>query len=302
MIKPVNKFLLKAMLFALPVFILFELLFRLGLAPVVTNSDLFDAKVRHIKQQHIRDVKLMAIGSSITLYELKSDLIKRNFDIPYYNFASWGIQVSDMRVILNDYVNEYHPKYVIMCASIGEFRGPANESYLNYFNTPRFIRNNLPEYFYFKNYNSIHQLVWRKYFEYPINFDQCGGAELIIAPKDISHKKLDSRDVFPTRYTQANYIALDSIAGFLKAKGIKFIFAQAPIKKSYANTPLYQQRLQTHFDKCKQIVEGGSGIYLNYYNPAVFTDSLFVDQYHLQDVGARVFTKEAIKDLKAIIK
>jgi len=302
MTKPVNKFLLKALLFALPVFVLFELMFRLGLWPVITNSGLFDAKVRHIKQQHVGDIKLMAIGSSITLYELKSDLVKQNFDIPYYNFASWGIQVSDMRVVLNDYVNEYHPKYVIMCATLGEFRGAANESYLNYFNTPRFIRNNLPEYFYFKNYNSIHQLIWRKYFEYPINFDRWGGAPLTIKRKDINRKMWDAHDVFPTRYTQANYIALDSIARFLSAKGVKFIFAQAPIKKSYANTPLYQQRLQAHFDKCRQIIESHGGIYLNYYSTAVFTDSLFVDQYHLQDAGARIFTTEVIGNLKSIIK
>jgi hypothetical protein len=302
MIKPVTRFLLKVLLFALPVFILFELMFRLGLWPVITNSGLFDAKVRHIKQQHVGDVKLMAIGSSITLYELKSDLITQNVNMPYYNFASWGIQVSDMRLMLNDYVNEYHPKYVIMCASLGEFRARANESYLNYFNTPHFIRNNFQEYFYFKNYNSIHQLIWRKYFEYPINFDQWGGASLTVKPKDINRKMWDAHDVFPTRYTQANYIALDSMAHFLKGKSVKFIFAQAPIKKSYANAPPYQQRLQTHFDKCRQIVERSGGIYLNYYNTTVFTDSLFVDQYHLQDAGAKLFTKEVVVDLKGLIK
>ena len=185
---------------------------------------------------------------------------------------------------------------------MGEFMGPANDSYLNYFNTPRFIRNNLPELFYFKNYNSVHQIFRRKYFEYPINFDRWGGASLIVKPKDINHKMWDAHDVFPTRYIQSNYNELDSLAGFLKAKGIKFIFVQAPIKRSYANTPYYQQRIQTHFDKCRSIVEHRDGIYLNYYSPTVFIDSLFVDQYHLQDAGARVFTTMLVRNLMELIK
>lgn len=300
MVKPVNKFVIKVLLFALPVLIFFELIFRLGFAPVVTSSTLFDAKVRHIKQQHVGDVKLMAIGSSITLYELKSDLIIQNFKMPYYNFASWGIQISDMRLMLNDYVTEHHPKYIIICASTGEFMSPANDTYLNYFNTPRFIRNNFPEFFYLKNYNSIHQVFRRKYFEYPIELDHWGGASLKVNADKSDHKTVGVHEVFPTKYTQVNYNELDSLAAFLHAKAIKLIFVQAPIKKSSISAAFYPRRIQTHFDKCKAIVERRNGIYLNYYGTAVFTDSLFVDQYHLQDAGAVMFTKMLVEDLKRI--
>jgi len=290
------------MLFALPVFILFGILFRLGFAPIVTSSDLFDAKMRHIKKQHVKQVNLMAIGSSITLYELKSDLVTQNLDTSYYNFASWGTQITDMKLMLAKFIPEHHPKYVIMCASLGEFMSPPNSTYSNYLNTPTFIRNNLPGFFYLKNYNSIHQIIWRKYFEYPINFDAWGGASLTVKPQNINHKTWDAHDVFPTRYTQSNYNGLDSLAVWLKQQNIKFIFIQAPIKKSYANTVYYQQRINTHFDKCRSIIESRGGIYLNYYNTTVFTDSLFVDQFHLQNAGAIVFTKEIIADLKEVIK
>lgn len=290
------------MLFALPVFILFGMLFRLGFAPIVTNSDLFDAKMQHIKKLHIKQVNLMAIGSSITLYELKSDLVTQNLDTSYYNFASWGTQITDMKLMLAKFIPEHRPKYVIMCASLGEFMSPPNSTYSNYLNTPTFIRDHLPEFFYLKNYNSIHQIIWRKYFEYPINFDAWGGASLTVKPTDINRKMRDAHDVFPTRYTQSNYNGLDSLAVWLKQQGIKFIFIQAPIKKSYANTDYYQQRINTHFDKCRSIIESRGGIYLNYYNTTIFTDSLFVDQYHLQNAGAIIFTKEIVADLKKVIK
>ncbi|MEO6630740.1 MAG: hypothetical protein ABIN13_03425 [Mucilaginibacter sp.] len=297
-----NKFVVKAMLFVLPVLVLFGILFRLGFAPIVTSSGLFDAKMRHIKKQHIKQVNLMAIGSSITLYELKSDLVTQNLDTSYYNFASWGIQITDIKLMLSEFIPEHRPKYVIMCASLGEFMSPQNNTYVNYLNTPAFIKNNLPELFYFKNYNSIHQIIWRKYFEYPINFDARGGASLTVKPKDINHKMWDAHDDFPTKYTQSNYAGLDSLAGWLKQKSIKFIFVQAPIKKSYANTTYYRQRINTHFDKCRSIIENQGGIYLNYYNTAIFTDSLFVDQYHLQNTGAIIFTKQVVADLKKVIK
>lgn len=297
-----NKFVIKAMLFVLPVFVLFEVLFRLGFAPIVTSSDLFDAKMRHIKKQHVKRVNLMAIGSSITLYELKSDLVTQNLDSSYYNFASWGTQITDMCLMLNKFIPEHQPKYVIMCASLGEFMRPPNSTYANYLNTPDFIKDNLPEFFYLKNYNSIHQIVWRKYFEYPFNFDVWGGASLTIKPKDITRKVRNAPDVFPTKYTQSNYNGLDNLAALLKQQNIKFIFVQAPIKKLYANTPYYQQLLNTHFNKCRSIIQSRGGIYLNYYNTAIFTDSLFVDQYHLQNAGAIIFTKEVIADLKRVVK
>ncbi len=297
-----NKFVIKTVLFALPVFILFEILFRLGFAPIVTNSDLFDAKMQHIKKLHIKQVNLMAIGSSITLYELKSDLVTQNLDTSYYNFASWGIQINDILLMLHKFIPGHQPKYVIMCASLGEFMSPPNSTYANYLNTPTFIRDNLPEFFYLKNYNSIHQIIWRKYFEYPINFDAWGGASLTVKPTDINREMRDAHDEFPTRHTQSNYNGLDSLAVWLKQQGIKFIFIQAPIKKSYANTDYYQQRINTHFDKCRSIIESRGGIYLNYYNTTIFTDSLFVDQYHLQNAGAIIFTKEIVADLKKVIK
>ncbi|MCO5946701.1 hypothetical protein [Mucilaginibacter flavidus] len=297
-----NKFVVKAVLFGLPVFILFEILFRLGFAPIVTSSDLFDAKMRHIKKQQVKQVNLMAIGSSITLYELKSDLVTQNLDTSYYNFASWGTQITDMKLMLAKFIPEHQPKYVIICASLGEFMSLPNSTYSNYLNTPTFIRNNLPELFYLKNYNSIHQIIWRKYFEYPICFDVQGGALLTVKPKDINRKIWDAHDEFPTRHTQSNYNGLDSLAVWLKQQNIKFIFIQAPIKKSFANTVYYQQQINMHFEKCRSIIESRGGIYLNYYNTTIFTDSLFVDQYHLQNAGAIIFTKKIVADLKKVIK
>jgi hypothetical protein len=59
--------------------------------------------------------------------------------------------------------------------------------------------------------------------------------------------------------------------------------------------------MDTHFARCRTIVEGRGGVYLNYYNPTIFTDSLFADQYHLQDKGSVIFTEKVVADVKKIM-
>ena len=297
---PINKFLLKVLLFVLPVLVFFELLFRLGFAPIVTNSTLFDIKMLAVQKYHVKNIKLLAIGSSLTLYELNSNIIVRNFNMSYYNFASWGLQIADMKRLLTSLVKTNEPKYVIICSSFPDFMLPPNNSYLNYINTNSYIKDNFPEYFYFKNYNSIHQIIRRKFNTYPLVLDNWGGASL--KGMNINNSKWNDHDIFPTKYSRANYEALDSLSTFLKEQNVKFIFIQVPIKKSYTNTDQSKQIIQSHFDRCRSIVEGKGGIYLNYYNTTIFTDSLFIDQYHLQDAGAIILTKEIAGDLKKIIK
>jgi hypothetical protein len=297
-----NRFVFKLLLFALPVLLLFEVLFRLGFAPIVTNSTLFDLKMAAIQKRHVKNIKLVAMGSSITFYELNSKLMVQNFNVPYYNFASWGLQMGDMARLLPGFVNENHPQYMIICSSFPDFISPPNDSYLNYINASHLTKNVMPELFYFKNYSSIHQIIRRKFNTSPLVPDDWGGAELTVKPQNIDSGKWNEHDIFPTKYTAGNYRALDSIAAFLKAQHIKFIFAQVPVKESYTNNETSRWLIQGHFAKCKAIVEGDGGIYLNYYNPKIFADSLFIDQYHLQNAGAIIFTNKLVADLKNIIK
>jgi len=298
--KPLNRFLIKVLLFALILTVFFETLFRLGFAPIVTNSTFFDQKMLAVQKQSIKNVKLLAMGSSVALYELNSKIIARHIELPYYNFASWGLQITDTKALLTSFVSRYHPRYVILCSSIGDFITPRNETYLNYVNACDFIKNDMPECFYFTNYNSVYQVVRRKLITYPIALDQWGGASLSI--KEINKDKWNEHNIFPTRYTPGNYLALESLASFLKTQKVKLIFIQVPLKKSYANTHQSQRLLSWHFERCRSIVEAQGGTYLNYYNTAVFADNLFTDQYHLLNEGSIILTKEILRDLKGIVR
>ncbi len=223
---PLSRFVVKLALFVLPIGIGFEVLFRLGFSPIVTNSMLFDYKMLQTQKHPIGGVQVLSMGSSIALYQLKSEVIVQNINRSYYNFASWGLQITDMQAILSMLVKEYKPNYVIICATLGEFSGPSNDSYLNYTRTNRFIREDFPEFFYFRNYHSIHQLYLRKRNGFYLDFDPWGGASPPPLPKDSNRDKADERFAdFPTAFSAIQYRALDSLTASLREQKIKLIFA-----------------------------------------------------------------------------
>jgi hypothetical protein len=297
----IGLFLGKIVLFALPIFILFEVLFRMGYYPIITNSSFFDHKIGKAGRQRVKNLTLLAVGSSVAAYQLNSKIILDSLHIRYYNFSSWGMQIADTREVLQAFVASYHPKYILLCSSIADFTKPKNETYSNYTHTNPYIRAAFPEFFYFSNFSPIHQIAYRKSHAFHIEPDAWGGIELTIGKKDILLDKWNEHDIFPTGYTEGAYKELDSLGAFLKEKNITFIFVQAPLKASYTNTLTRKQIIDAHFDRCRSIVGAQGGIYLNYYNPGIFTDSLFFDQYHLQASGAAIYTREIVADLKKII-
>jgi hypothetical protein len=296
-----NIFLLKTLLYALPICVGFEILFRLGFYPVTTNSILFDQKMIQVQQQHLRHVKILAIGSSCGLHDLSSPVIVRNFDAPYYNFCSWGLQVSDMRRLLPDLVNHYRPEYVILCSSPWDFRIPPNETYRNYTSMPSVLRDHFPEVFYFRPFTSIHQLVFRKWERRLPALDRWGGAPLTISREDIHRDSWDKAFLFPTMSTPGGYNDLDSLCAWLQDRKIALIFAEMPVNLVYDNAPEARQLLAEHLSTCRRIVTSRGGHFLNYHDPAVFPDSLFFDQTHLQAAGGEIMTQRLVTDLKKII-
>jgi hypothetical protein len=302
--KGFSLFLVKSGLFVLPVLIAYKVLYLMGLTPTVSDTAFFDYKMFEIQKHRIGNVKIMAIGSSMTQYSLNSEMIVNHFHLSYYNFASLGFQVSDMRTELNLFVKEHKPEYVIMCSSIGDFmRGPGwDPSYRTFFDASRLIRTDFPECFYLSNYSSVYEIWHRKNVNRYIKPDPWGGLPRTIPLKDIDQKAWNMHWDFPTRYTTSQYRELDSLAASLRDLGIKLIFIQSPIKAAFVNTPELKLSLERHFDTCRSIVEAKGALYLNYYDTTTFTDSLFFDQFHLQAAGGKVFTQKLITDIDTIIK
>lgn len=297
-----NRFLLKLFLLALPVVAGYELLYRFSIYPVLTNSQFFDYKILEALRHPTGEVKLMAMGSSITLYDLDSRKLVRDLGVSYYNFASWGMQLTDIGAVLHALVKEYRPSYVLICSSARDFMYPATGSYFDYAHTADWIRERFPEYFYLRNYSPVHSLYLRRFKSRRPHLDAWGGASVDEMWQGFARNDNDEHLDFPTGDTELQYRALDSLCAYLTAEKVRLIFAQSPMEARLTNTDGRKQALAAHFDRCRAIVRGWGQDYLNYYDTTVFSDSLFADLTHLSKAGQEVLTGKMVSDLKRIVQ
>lgn len=297
-----KKFCIKTLLFMLPVALLFEIMYRLGLYPIISNNSVFDRKVFEIATHPLKKVEFLAMGSSVANFELKSAIMVKNLNLTYYNFAAWSLQMTDDQPYLKELVTKYQPKYVLLGTTISDFTRESNPTLSAYFQTSRRLRD-FPRFFYFKNYNSITTILRRYKKGIKSDFDKQGG-EPTNFPIDTTWVKYwqPYKDPFPTRYTEPNYQALKAMGAFLASRHIKFIFVQFPIAAEYNRDPRRFGHLTKHFSRCKAIVEEQGGTYLNYNNPRLYPNTLFFDRYHMIDAGGNQLTRQLVADLKKLVK
>jgi hypothetical protein len=300
--RELNRFLLRLFLLALPVAAGFEVLYRVGIYPVLTNSQLFDYKTLEAVRHPPGEVKLLAMGSSVTLYNLDSRMLGQDLGLSYHNFASWGMQITDIGAVLHPLVREYRPSYVLICSSVRDFMSPATGSYFEYVHTADWIRERFPEYFYVRNYSPVHSLYLRRFKSRRPHFDAWGGASIAEMWQGMERNDKDEHLDFPTPDAELQYRALDSLCAYLAAEKVRLIFAQSPMEARYTNTIARQQALAAHFERCRAIVRGWGEDYFNYYDTTVFSDSLFADLTHLSKAGQEVLTGKMVTDLKRIVQ
>jgi len=255
-----------------------------------------------LSNKSLQKVDLMAIGSSAALFQLKSDAIVPAINLPYYNFSAWSLQMADTKLLLQHFVEKYHPSYVIVGSSIADFKRDRDSKFANYLNAGAFVQNHFQQFFYVKNDNSLYRIFYRKLWDYHHTFDNWG-QEITDFKTDttwIKYWKL-ADDPFPTRYTASNYEALAAMGAYLQGLRIKFIFIQFPVAEEYAKTNIGGEALKAHFSRCQALVEHYHGVYLSYQDTIIFSNIMFHDRYHLTNSGDDLISRKIATDLKNII-
>src|ERR1700722_19332658 len=119
-----KRFLLTTSLYVILVLGGFELLFRAGFQPVVTDSVYFDQKMSWIQRHPLKRPELILVGSSVPLYGVESAQIVEHLPLSYFNFCSWRVRIADCWMIVRSLVRDYQPKYVVVGSGIGDFCSP----------------------------------------------------------------------------------------------------------------------------------------------------------------------------------
>ena len=140
-----RKFILKATFYVILILGGFELLYRLGVWPCITDSSTYDHKMLWLQQHPSKKAELMAVGSSVPMYGLSSSSIVGELPLSYYNFSSWNLRITDCWITIKPMVREYRPKYVLLGTNLGDFVAGTDSTYFDYIDAASFIRRDLPE-------------------------------------------------------------------------------------------------------------------------------------------------------------
>ena len=282
-------------------------LFHAGYYPLITNSISLDAKFLDYRAHRFSRIDVLSVGSSMNLNNLDSkSIVLPNGLTTYYNFGAWGLQISDTLYLVKYLADKVKPKCIIVSSSLPDFCQKDNISIPTYLELD-LVKYCLP-YFYSKtgllaiaNRSKENRQCKRNVDYYDnLNFDLSGAVPLNIPPGKISGKRWGEKLEFPNNNAGYQYDKLQELAAYLRDNHIVFIFAQAPIRKAFTDSSGASSAVQSHFDRCKSIVDGSGGHYLNVDNPQIFGDSLFVDQFHLSALGSAIYTERVSNKLNEL--
>jgi hypothetical protein len=284
----------------------FELLYRAGFLPVVTDSTYFDHKMAWVRQHPLKQPKLILVGSSVALYGVQSGPIVQQLPLSYFNFCSWRMRISECGMVVPTLVREYRPTYLVLGSNLGDFCGETDYTYLDYTRMPRVLRQQFPELWYFLDFHSVHQIVYRKMKSRTVRFDQWGGGDWLFDRSPANGPLADPGDIpdripFDPQNQGIHYRALDSIGRWLRDQQVKLIFVQFPVSDAGASDDSVRALVEQHIRTCQSIIRESGGIFLNYCDSLRGRDSLFAGPIHLKPPGAQVLTRMLVRDLGKIM-
>lgn len=282
-------------------FYYYDLSFKIPPAQLSTSYS-FNDKLEFCRN---KKAKIVAIGSSISLNNLSSDVIVENFNTrSYLNYGSWGLRMDIVYKLLRSISN--HPKKLIIASNIEDFSPNISKNPLKYIEAELkdFLGSNRTLKFHLNHFNLIYYLENCSYYKKDFQkrnkyqslfYDKYGGVEF-----DSVHFKMDKKrwilNPVPEFDTKINYLYLDSIASFCVKNKIQFFFFQSPTRPDLLDRKK-TEILTEHISKIRKIITNYGGYFVNS-NEDKWTRNAFVDGTHLNARGARQFTEFCFKKIK----
>lgn len=260
--------------------------------PNLSNSFSLNDKLHMVRN---KKSNVIAIGSSITLNDLNSDVVVKNLkDTSFLNISSWGLAMKDIYKLLKSYSMVHIPRILIVSSNMSDFYiEPKNFNYIDvghYLNSKNtflyHVKNFNLKYYVMNSYNNKKYKESKHIYESLI-YDKYGSVML-----DPDHFRIDSarwRVAFINEPVQMNYDYLDSISDFCKKEKIKLIFLQAPVRKKLfkqMDTTIFER----HIKKVETILAKNNVAFVNS-TLVDWEDTLYVDAIHFNSNGAKLYTQ-----------
>lgn len=265
-------------------------------APKITNSYSFNEKIKFVEIKENKQADYIAIGSSMTLNNINSDVVTELLSTKsYLNLSSWGLRIKDDYILIKRLFEIHKPKTLIIVSIIIDF-GPSGLEYnvddiYDYIDSENEIKYQfkyLELKYFFKRLvtNRINYNTNKIYAS--LNFDKYGGVAL--EPDGFEIKKSRWNEKLSYEYIDIqNYLYLDSISSFLTEKNVELIFVQTPLREGLLDD-YYTTNLEKHVNKIQPILHKYGHTFCNANNDT-WPDSLFVDYAHMNSTGTEKLSK-----------
>ncbi len=275
------------------------------LAPIpITGSVSYDEKLQLLRDRHGQSIDVLAVGSSMTLNNLKSDVVLQHLPpgVSFFNAASYGQKISQSRKLIEFLQPRFKAKAVIMICGPMDF--DLNSSYHIAFDPAdagRFIGGECYPWSLARHFDALYyareartiatQRRSRSDYSH-LHFDTGGGSPLEISYPNIDQARWNQK---PDRQRDPNeYLELQKLAQFLESNHIPFFLAQPPLRQSCL-TPDILPKLELHWQNINQALSSTGSKLINLQYDLPLPDSAYADYSHLNEQGAAIFTEKLMR-------
>lgn len=292
----------------IPLFSLFVWVLYFGFPPPNFSDSLsFNAKSQFIKKNNFNQkLNVLAVGSSMTLNNINSNSIKRNFGKRYLNFSSWGQNIEEDYKLIKIFEKHLKPQTIILSSNIMDFNSNLKNIKYEKLESCLFERNQFPPMpsnlkVFSQNSINYHNYKQNSHIYSYLKFDCFGGVNFTSKDFKITKERWKGNSISKSIIDPAQYRFLDSIASLCDKRNIRFIFIQSPFREGWISHISRDEKevLKNHIDKLQNILNNNQSIFINT-QKRIWNDSLFVDYAHLNKEGSKKYTDLIIEKLKML--
>jgi len=304
-----KKILLFFILLCTGILIVSIYLYRIGgndlPAPEFSNSISFNEKIDFIRDRDLSQIRCIALGSSMTLNNIDSKIMKKYIGDSFLNLGSWGFKISDSERFLNE-MTEQLPNLntVVISTSFMDFSDEIRNIEVDYSMIRFFLKykSDIAMYLYagdlkylFENAKS-NLLIKQNINSYRnLDFDSLGGAVLEIDDDHIDMTRWN-KNITDFNVSEKELSSLRNLIDFLAARNIRTAVSVPPQRSGLTDVHNLEQIKRTLIIM-QSVVEESGGIFINSFEYGSWSDSLFVDYAHLNRTGAAQYSEIIAKKL-----
>ena len=267
-------------------------------APAFSNSISFNEKIDFIRDKDLSGIEYIAIGSSMTLNNIDSEVMVKHLGENYLNLGSWGFKISDSERFLKEMIGFFPDlKAVFISTTFVDFSAEVRNISVDYGLVKRSVKYNLGflpyilsldlRYMYSNSKTNTRRVLYQDSYDNLV-YDEYGGAILGIPEKKIDPVRWNN-NIADFDVSEKELGHLKSLIGFLKNQNIETIIAVPPQREGLMDDQNLAL-IKSEIERIRKTTESSGGRFFSSFDYGIWPDSLFVDYCHLNKAGAEKYT------------